>query len=850
MPTATYTAFLGDPNREDRYLIELYPRNRSTGNIDTLRFSDSEFATEPADTPASTLYAANSEFVYSFSAPAVAPGATGLLPSASGGVIELGQKFGDLDYLYTDYDWDGRRAVVKHGGSSDRTDGEIAYSDYEVLRDGEVEQIECHLDRIRLILREKEQRFEHPVETRTLAGLGLGLEFDGTAGFVGFSAPAKLDLTDALTIEFWMVPYVVNTEQHLVGWAATPFRVRIDSTGHLVFSYTSATTPVSHTSTATFTAKRRYHVAISVAETVITFYIYDYAANETTTETFAVTNYGSRDVDTGTAYRWGCTFGGSNFYEGQLWNPRVFDEAATEEAIAGRRFRPLASDEEADANTIHYPDLTDGSGTTVTDRAGTPASGSIDGETSLTATTISASATGNKFTRAAGSFITDGWAAGDIGVSSGFATGANNADFTVTAVSALELSVLGPTLVNEAGTGDEDLSRYGIHWRPTMTGDLDRTNLTTAGEIVPNIFGRVAGFAPRLVDGIRYIYQVHASTLQAIQGIFEGAYPDISLDTSYTDIELFLAATTDAKKYDLLNTIDGAYIRLGSRPTLPITLDVQGDATGSGYVHASGSIVRRLVTTRGPSPLTDPDDLDTTAFSDLNTDNSSVCGIAITDDMTITDAVNYLLGSIGASAWFDRATGDLTVKRFEGVSGESSVLTITQDDIDEPLDACRPVPVDLPCWDVTVNFKRNYSVLQTNQIAAAAKGTWRYGFAQREWRRTRVANQAIQTRFPRARKIELNTALFDFAAAQAEAVRIFRLYKAMPQSFEIVVRNRAYSLDRFDTVIFHYQDEQADGTMQDRMGTSATSKFAVLGIDDDASTGTVKLTLWREDSEA
>lgn len=767
--TATYDSFLADPNRQDRYLIEAYPRKRSDGSTATLRFTDVAFATEPGDTPASTIYQANSDFVYSFSSPPVAPGATGILPVDVGGTIDLGQKFGDLDYLYTDYDWDGRRVVVKHGGSSDRTDGEIPYADYSVLRDGEVEQIECHLDRIRLILREKEQRFDHPVETRTLAGLGLGLEFDGTSGLVGFGAPAKLDITDALTVEFWMVPYRVNVEQHLTGWAATPFRLRLNSSAQLVFSYTSATTPVSHTSTFTFTAKRRYHIAVTVASTVVTFYIYDYAENETTTETFNVTSYGSRDADTGTAYRDGLTFGGSNYYEGQLWSRRVFNVAATEEDVAGRRFRPLAADEETHANTIQYLDMTDGTGTTVTDRASSPANGTI------TAT---------------------------------------------------------------------------VNWVPTLTGDLDRTNVTTAGEIVPNIYGRVAGFAPALVDSVRYIYQVHAATIQAIQGIFEGAYPDITLDTSFTDLELFLAATPAAKKYNLLKTADGSYIRLGSRPTLPITLDIQGDASGSGYVHTAAGIVRRIVCTRGPSPLTDPTDLDTTAFDDLGTANDAACGIAVLDDMTIADAVSYLLGSVGAAAWFARDTGLLTVKRFEGVSGESSVLTITQDDVDEPLEAVRPMPVDLPCWDVTVNFKRNYSVLQTNQIAAAAKGTWRFGFAQREWRRVRVLNRGLQTRFPRARKIELNTALFDYGEAYTEAQRLFTLYKTMPQAFEVVVRNRVYALDRFDTVVFHYQDQDEDGTAQDRLSTSSTTKFAVLGIEEDASTGTVKLTLWREDSEA
>lgn len=61
----------------------------------------------------------------------------------------------------------------------------------------------------------------------------------------------------------------------------------------------------------------------------------------------------------------------------------------------------------------------------------------------------------NTFSRAAGSFLTDGFQVGMTIVTTGFTDGANNGTFTVQAVAALTLDIVETTLVAESGTGDE-----------------------------------------------------------------------------------------------------------------------------------------------------------------------------------------------------------------------------------------------------------------------------------------------------------------------------------------------------------------------------------------------------------
>lgn len=847
-----YTDFLSDPNREDIWLLELYPYDKSTGLPVTtpLRFSDREFATEPSDTPANILYVANSDFAYSFSAPTAVPGTFGILPSQQGGVIELGQKLGDLDYLEENYEWDGRRVVVKHGGTS--ISGTLSYADYAVVRDCESEQIETHLDKVRIILRDKSERFNHPVESRTLAGLGYGLEFDGATGYVAWGSPAKLDIVNAISLDFWIVPYSLPGNQHVLGWSsagAIPYRVFLDSSGHVNFSWTKATVTVTKTSTFAMTAGLRYHVGITLSDTTVTMYFYTYSTSTAhDPEVFTGTGFTGRDAGGG-AFRYGATFGGASFYHGQLWSVRIRSTTDTRQTIEERRWRPTSSAEEADSSLEQNAKMTDGAGVVVTDHSPSAANGTISGTTNLTTGTIAAAATGNRFTRAAGSFSADGWLVGDVGISSGYATGANNANFTVTAVSATQLDVLGPTLVNEAGTGDEVLARYGVRWRPTLTGILD-SEQTSSGEVCQNCFGKVFNVAPQLVWPFTNIYQIHPGYIESVVAVYEGAYPDITLNSTYSDLETFLLGSTPAARYDVLITVDGSYIRLGSQPQLPITVDVEGDAydTGSGPDYAStiGTIFRRIVTTRGPSPLVDPTDLDTTSFSDLESANSALSGIVVRGDDSIMEVSEKLLKSCGAVAWFARSTGDLTVLQITGATVPTATITLTQDDIEEDLSSIVPVPVELPAWEVIVKYRKNWTVMGTTAIAGDAKGTWRYAFSLTEWRKVRWANDAVKVRHPRARSVVVESCFQTPDGANAEASRQLALYYQKGQSFTVKVRNRALQLDRYDSVYLHYQSFDASDVLTDRLQTSASSQFWVLGVDEDATEGTVTLDLWRE----
>ena len=83
------------------------------------------------------------------------------------------------------------------------------------------------------------------------------------------------------------------------------------------------------------------------------------------------------------------------------------------------------------------------------------------------AQSIAIAATGKTFTRAAGSFIADGFQVGDVIQTSGFTTGANNGTFVVSAVAALVLTCSTATgLVDEASAAGRVIS---TSVRPSFT---------------------------------------------------------------------------------------------------------------------------------------------------------------------------------------------------------------------------------------------------------------------------------------------------------------------------------------------------------------------------------------------
>lgn len=744
-----YQTFLADPLRRDIFLVELYPYDPDTEATTTLYCSSDEYFTLPSETPASTVYEPIAVNGINREAASVVPGTTGILPLAHGGELRLSNLYGALD-SWRDYHWDGRRCVVKHTGVS-RT-GRLAHADAQVLFDGEIGAFLPGVDDATIYLRNPEARFDHPITSKVFRGTRYCLYFDGATHYVSHGAPAKLDITAALTVEGWFYFDDTGTAVRIAGWTggtAWPFRLERDATNHLKLVDSAS---FALTSTLTVTSKRWYHIAwIVESATAARLLVYDSVADTENEETFSGASYTSRAAISGSpTFYLGST---ANFFEGLQDDVRVWSSARTADEIRAARHRPLTTTEAALSALELYAKLDDGTGATVTDSAASAANGTITG--------------------------TPAW-----------------------------------------------------YW--AMEGDE-----AMAGTPKPDAWGLCEN-VPLVDVGLPTPVQFIASTeIEALDELYEGGYSNYTAGTAYTDLVTFLAASTAVGAYDTLIYPGGSYVRTKSRPTKPMTADVQGDASGSGYVSTAGAIARRILTTRGPSPLTDPTELDTTSFSGLDTDNSSAVGYYSTGEELISEAVAFVLGSIGAVGFPRRSDQKFKVQRFEGVSG-ASVLTLSEQNLVE----IQPLDVELPVWLGAVLYRKNWKPLSGDQISGAVDAD-RRRFLESEYRRAETRSDSVRTLHPRAQAVEWPGNLSTQAAAIAEAQRRFALFSTQARGFRVKADLDAVETDRLYVVTLTYNDLDRLGVSQARFGlTTAGEDFVALGFAEETEDGLTQLEIW------
>lgn len=745
---SAYTDFLADPGRTDLWIAELYPYDNSAAAEVTLRVSTDEYATEPTDTPANTPYEARLAEGPSFDTDAAPPGTLGQLPARRGGELVVGLRMGDRD-TWRSYDWDGRRATVRHGGYSPKLGRKLTYAEMGVA-EYEMELAKFGLDSATIPLRDLARKFEDLLQSRRYMGTDFSLRL-GASTFVDFGTPAKCDLTGNLTLEGRLWLDSLATSIRLFVWAgasAYPFDFLINTNGTVRF--TASNYSAALTTTAALLTKRWYHFQISRLGTSIRFRWREEGPGTETIEA-ATASAATGAANVGGVLRLGT---GTNPLNGIFDELRLYDYARSADEWRDARSKELSAVEAASANLKLYCRANSTSGTTVTDSSASPANGTISGST-----------------------------------------------FT---------------------------------WLPSLQGKAD-----LAGKVLPDGFGFVEDANPVLVYEPTRIYQVHSRNAGGSFIDSEGG-ATITAGTAYTDWLLFLLATTTAAQADTLNCTDGTFVRLGSNPSKPISVTFNGDATGSGYVSTAADIVRRIITTRGKNPLTDPGDLDTASYSALNTANSAVLGLYFTEETTIAEAIRRALGSVGAVGWFGRTDRKHRVKRFAGASG-TPVVTLTE----KQIISIEPLDPEQPAWEEILTYRPNYSVLTVDQMAAGTISTARQAFLEKAVRTIRRPNNATKTRHKYAGEDRVDTYLTTEADAIVEADRRLALRSQTPRAYRLECTLAGLQLDRMDIVAIDYKDLSAVGAEQTRLGLNGVN-FVVLAIGERSPEDKALLTIWRE----
>lgn len=326
------------------------------------------------------------------------------------------------------------------------------------------------------------------------------------------------------------------------------------------------------------------------------------------------------------------------------------------------------------------------------------------------------------------------------------------------------------------------------------------------GKPIPLCFGEVFNIEPVLVDPTNRVYQVHNGAIESVVAVYQGGVA-LSLTTNYT-----------------VDTANGR-ITLVSDPTGKITADIKGAKPSSTYIESAGKIIREIVTTYGG--LTDPGDLDTAAFTAIETANSSAVGVYIKDQRKMQDVLDELANTVGAFYGFDR-DGKFTLGRIEVATGTADA----EFDSTNIIELAR-LASEVPNYRVTVDYKKNNSVMNESDFGASVTTAQR-DYLLREALFEVDTDSGVATKYPNSQTLAIPALFAATSPASTEATRLLNLYKVQREIYRIRVKSLPYTLKLNDVVKITFS----------RYNLTSGKLFRVISITEDAAVNEVELELW------
>lgn len=350
------------------------------------------------------------------------------------------------------------------------------------------------------------------------------------------------------------------------------------------------------------------------------------------------------------------------------------------------------------------------------------------------------------------------------------------------------------------------------------TGGLEGST-DLAGRLKPLAYGKCFNVEPVLVDALNLIYQVHNGQTQAVNAVFDAGVA-LTFDADYPSIA---AATPIAGKY--ATCLATGHIKLGSTPAGRITLNLEGDKAG-GYVSKVGDVCLRIVQTLYEEESLSLDDIDTAAWSALNSALSGDVGIYITERRTLRQLLDELLNPLAAYWQFSRF-GLFSAAYIE--TNRTPTITIDDDMIGTA--GAQISNVMAPAWRISVAYAPVWTVQAEDELAGGAPAAHR-SFVGAEYRFTTSENRSLRTQNIKPLERTFYTNLADKSDADALLERLVRIYAVERKLYQLTVYDMAFRIGNGDIVRFKYPRFSIDAEM------------IVVSTSYDAETAATTLELW------
>ena len=231
------------------------------------------------------------------------------------------------------------------------------------------------------------------------------------------------------------------------------------------------------------------------------------------------------------------------------------------------------------------------------------------------------------------------------------------------------------------------------------------------GKTKPLAFGAPRNVEPVQINSVYLVYQFHSRAAEAVDAVFDGGVA-LTAGSDYASYAALIAATVAAGSYATCKA--EGLIRLGAPVAFVLTADVQGDNTG-GFVETAADIIERVAvdfTELGSG------DIDTAAFTALNTANSAACSYYAPagDTTSAAQIFDALMVSVGGF-WTFTAERKLTVRQFAFGSSVANLGQYTA------LDSVARQDTPVPYWRRKMGYARCWRPQNSNEIAAIAAGS-------------------------------------------------------------------------------------------------------------------------------
>ena len=274
-------------------------------------------------------------------------------------------------------------------------------------------------------------------------------------------------------------------------------------------------------------------------------------------------------------------------------------------------------------------------------------------------------------------------------------------------------------------------------------GGADGT-ATNAGKPIPKTRGKVLNISPVLIDPTNLIYQWtdYSGTVTAV---YERGYAGFTFAGDFATYAALVSATVPAGQYG--TCIAHGYLRMGTQPVGPLTIDATGEFSSPTGSIKPGSLALNVIGQEFPGfggAVGGTIALDTACPYDTGvyTADQAFTGVALLD---------LILSGTGA-ALGTSANGGIAIYRIVPPSG-SPALSLDTSQILETRAVALPDSVAVPNWRRTVGYGRNYTI-ETNNLSPSLTAS-QIQFLARDYASAVWSDSSVKSNYATARDAPL-----------------------------------------------------------------------------------------------